>query len=148
MKSNTTTVEAYLAELTPEQRSVIEPVRQTILQHLPAGFVESFAWGMLSYEVPLARFPDTYNQQPLSYVALAAQKKHYSLYLMCVAYDEPAVAWLQAQFRQAGKKFDMGKSCLRFRKLDDLPLAVVAEVIQRYSVDEYIGYYQAMRREG
>ncbi len=145
MKSKATTVEEYLAELTPERRSVIEPVRQTILQHLPEGFVESFTWGMVSYEVPLARFPNTYNHQPLSYAALTAQKNHYALYLMCVAYDEPAVAWLQEQFSQAGKKFDMGKSCLRFRKLEDLPLDVVAQVIQRYSVDDYIGYYQSTR---
>lgn len=145
MQSKATTVEQYLAELAPERYSVIEPVRQLILQHLPEGYVETCNWGMLSYEIPLERFPNTYNRQPLSYIALAAQKNYNSLYLMPVAYDEPYAAWLQQQFSQAGKKFDMGKSCLRFRKFEDLLPDVLAQVIQRYSVDDYIGYYRAMR---
>ncbi len=145
-KSNATTVEEYLNELPAERRAVIEQVRQVILDNLPAGYEESMNWGMISYEVPLERYPKTYNKQPLSYAGLAAQKNNYSLYLMCAYNGSLREGWLQEQFAAAGKKLDMGKSCLHFRKLDDLPLHVIAEAVGMVGVDEFIAQYEQSRQ--
>jgi hypothetical protein len=145
-KSAAATVEAYLQELPAERRAVIEQVRQVILDNLPPGYEEAMNWGMISYEVPLARYPKTYNKQPLSYAALAAQKNSYSLYLMAAYSGSMQEGWLEEQFDQAGKKLDMGKSCLHFRKLDDLPLDVVAQAIGMVSVDDYIAQYEQSRQ--
>lgn len=145
-RSNTATVEEYLQELPAERRAVIEQVRQVILDNLPPGYQETMNWGMISYEVPLARYPKTYNKQPLSYAALAAQKNSYSLYLMAAYSGSMQEGWLEEQFDQAGKKLDMGKSCLHFRKLDDLPLDVIAQAIAMVSVEEFIAQYEQSRR--
>lgn len=143
MKSNATTVEDYLNELPPERRAVIEQVREVILRHLPEGYRESIGFGMISYEIPLEQYPDTYNKQPLTYVALAAQKNYYALYLMCVYSDLLGQEKLAEEFAAAGKKLDMGKSCVRFRRLDDLPLDVIGRVIAATAPDEYIRVYEA-----
>jgi hypothetical protein len=145
-RNNAATVEEYLNELPAERRAVIEQVRQVILDNLPPGYEESMNWGMISYEVPLARYPKTYNKKPLSYVALAAQKNNYSLYLMAAYSGSMQEGWLAEQFDRAGKKLDMGKSCLHFRKLDDLPLDVVAEAVGMVSVDEFIAQYEKSRQ--
>ena len=102
-------------------------------------------WGMIAYEVPLERYPDTYNGEPLMYAALAAQKRHYSLYLTSVYQDPERLDRLKDQFREAGKKVDMGKSCVRFKKLDDLPLEVIGQVIASDSVDEFVRGYEEAR---
>ncbi len=145
-KSSAATVEAYLQELPAERRAVIEQIRQLILDNLPPGYEESMNWGMISYEVPLARYPKTYNKKPLGYLALAAQKNFYTLYLMSAYAGSLQEGWLQAQFAAAGKKLDMGKSCLHFRKLDDLPMDVVAQAIAMVSVDEFITQYEKSRQ--
>ncbi|MFZ2360623.1 MAG: DUF1801 domain-containing protein [Anaerolineae bacterium] len=145
-KSAAATVEEYLAELPTERRAVIDQVRQVILDNLPPGYQESMNWGMISYEVPLARYPKTYNKQPLNYAALAAQKNNYTLYLMCAYNGSIQEGWLKEQFAQAGKKLDMGKSCLHFRKLDDLPMDVIAQAIAMVSVDEFIAQYEQSRQ--
>ncbi len=146
-KSSAATVEAYLQELPAERRAVIEQVRQVILDNLPPGYQERMNWGMISYEVPLERYPTTYNKLPLNYAALAAQKNSYSLYLMCAYNGSLQEGWLQEQFAAAGKKLDMGKSCLHFRKLDDLPLDVIAEAIGMVSVDAFIAQYERSRQK-
>ena len=97
-KSSAVTVEAYLQELPAERRAVIEQVRQVILDNLPPGYEESMNWGMISYEVPLERYPKTYNKQPLNYAGLAAQKNNYSLYLMCAYNGSMQEGWLKEQF--------------------------------------------------
>ena len=141
--SKATTVEAYLGELPPERRAVVSKVRDVVLENLPDGFVESMNWGMISYEIPLETYPNTYNGKPLSFIALAAQKHHYALYLNHV-YQSPELQETLAQgFEDAGKKMDMGKSCLRFKRLDDLPLDVVGEIVAASSVDDMIAGYEA-----
>jgi uncharacterized protein YdhG (YjbR/CyaY superfamily) len=145
VKSDTTTVDAYLAELPDERREVIERVRETILANLPDGYEEAMAWGMISYQIPLARYPDTYNGKPLAYISLAAQKRHYALYLMGVYQDAALEAELKAGFAAAGKSLDMGKSCLRFRKLEDVPLDIIAKVVASVSPDAFIARYEASR---
>src|SRR5207248_6246879 len=104
-------------------------VRQGVRGDLPRGYREAANWGMICYEVPRERYPDTYNGQPLCYAALAAQKNHYAIYLTCVYQDPEQAAWLKGEFRKAGKKLDMGKSCLRFKRLEDLPLEAIGKVI-------------------
>jgi hypothetical protein len=102
--------------------------------------------GMISYEVPLARYPNTYNGKPLCYVALAAQKHHLALYLMCAYGNPDRAAWLEAAFRGAGKRYDAGKSCLRFQTLDDLPLEAIGQVIAECPAEQFIAQYETARR--
>jgi hypothetical protein len=102
---------------------------------------------MISYEIPLSRYPKTYNKQPLAMAALASQKNYMSLYLMTVYGDKDTETWFHERYRASGKKLDMGKSCVHFRKLDDLPLDLVGESIGRVSVDKYIERYEQSRRK-
>ncbi len=145
MKSGATTVEGYLRRLPPERQSIIEEVRRTILRHLPEGYRETMSWGIITYEVPLERYPSTYNKQPLGYAGLASQKNYCALYLLGVYQDSDAEKRLRQGFRDAGKKLDMGKSCIRFTRVDDLPLDVIGEVIAGTSVDDFIATYEASR---
>ena len=140
------TVAQYLASLPPDRRKVISAVRRTIRAHLPAGFRETMNWGMISYEIPLKRYPDTYNGQPLMYAALAAQKNNYALYLTCADQDKALASRVKAQFAKAGKRLDMGKSCLRFTSLDDRPLDVIGSVIASTTVAAYLARYERSRR--
>ena len=144
-RSSAATVEEYLQELPRERAEALGAVRRVVLDHLPPGYVETMNWGMICYEVPLARCPDTYNKQPLMYAALASQKHHMGLYLMCAYSHQGSRAWFEAKFRASGKKLDMGKSCVRFKKVEDLPLAVIGETIAGTSVEEYIQLYRESR---
>ncbi|MEL1265365.1 DUF1801 domain-containing protein [Pseudoxanthomonas putridarboris] len=146
--SKAKTVEAYLAELPEDRRAVVSSVRDLVNRHLPDGYVETMNWGMISWEVPLSRYPVTYNKQPLSYVALAAQKNHYALYLMCVHADSGHEEALRAAYAKAGRKLDMGKSCLRFKKLDDLLMPEIGRIIAATPVDAHIARYEASRARG
>ena len=143
--SRAATVDAYLDELPPERRAVVRAVTEVVRRHLPAGYAEGMTYGMIGWTVPLARYPDTYNGQPLGYVALAAQKSYYALYLTC-AYQAPTeAAWLAEAFRAAGKRLDMGKSCLRFKRLDDLPLDAIGEFVGRTPPDALIAQHEVAR---
>jgi hypothetical protein len=146
-QSKAKTVQAYLDELPEDRRAVLAAVRDLVVRNLPKGYHEVMGFGMIHYVIPLERFPDTYNGQPLGYIALAAQKNHYALYLMCVYGDDKKAAWLEEEFRKAGKKFDMGKACLRFRKLEDLPLEVIGQVVAAVTPEKYIARYEEIRRK-
>lgn len=139
------TVEEYLAGLPEDRRDVVAKVRAMVLANLPKGYRETLAWGMISYEIPLERYPDTYNRKPLCYVALAAQKNYYALYLMG-AYAKPGqLKALEDAFVKAGKKLDMGKSCLRFKKPEDLPLDAIGRIIADVPPDEMIAFARSAR---
>lgn len=140
--SSATTVAKYLASLPPERRKVVAAVRKTVLKHLPKGYTETMGWGMISYGIPLEAYPHTYNGQPLCYAALAAQKRHYALYLMCAYADARQHAALEKAFARAGKRMDMGKSCLRFKQLEDLPLDAIGKVIASAPPKKYIAIYE------
>ena len=140
------TVSEYLKQLPPERRAVVSKVRSVVKEYLPKGYRESVNWGIITYSVPLSRLPDTYNGQPLCYAGIAAQKNHFSLYLMC-AYDSRRAKWMADEFEKRGKKLDMGKACVRFKSLDDLPLDVVGEAIASVPVDRYVEIYKASRRK-
>lgn len=138
MKSKAESVEEYLAEIPPERRQAIDQVRQTILRNLPAGYEEAMNWGMITYQVPLEVYPDTYNKQPLMYAALANQKNHMAVYLTGIYLDEELNQEFEQKYRATGKRFDAGKSCVRFRVLEDLPLELIAESIRAIEMDEFI----------
>ena len=143
--SKAKTVEQYLAELPEDRRAVIASVRALVNRHLPDGYVEAMSWGMIAWEVPLSRYPTTYNKQPLPYVALAAQKQYYALYLtVCYANSAQDVVLRNAD-ADAGRKLDMGKSCLRFKSTDDLLPEVIGGVIASTPVDTLIAQYEASR---
>lgn len=143
--STATTVDAYLAALPPERREVAAALRALIRRHLPEGYAEAMTWGMPTYEVPLDRHPDTYNGKPLAYVGFAVQKNNYALYLMCVYSDGTQERMLRDAAAAMGITLDMGKSCVRFRALDRLPLDAIGSVIASHPVDEYIALYEASR---
>ena len=147
VRSAAGTVEEYLGKLSAERREAVAAVREVALANLPDGYVEAMNWGMISWEVPLTRYPNTYNKQPLMYAALASQKNYMSLYLMCVYADEDDRARFEERFRASGKRLNMGKSCVRFRRVEDLPLDLIGEVIASTSVDEYIRRYEAARKK-
>ncbi len=145
VSSKAETVDEYLAELSDDRRDAISEVRAVILDNLPEGFVETMNWGMISYEVPLDRCPDTYNGKPLMYAALASQKNHMAVYLTSVYADGDTEDWFRAEYEATGKKLDMGKSCVRFKSLEQLPLDLIGRVIADTSVDEVIDLYQRSR---
>ena len=149
VSSKAQTVAAYLGELPPDRRREIEKVRDAINAALPAGFREGMGYGMIGWVVPLETYPDTYNGQPLAYAGLAAQKNSNSLYLTC-AYSSPErTESLKREATAAGKKLDMGKSCIRFKKADDLPLDAIAREIASTTPEEFIAIHeQARTRRG
>ena len=141
-------VDAYLKGLPAERRAVVKALRELVLANLPKGYEESFEWGFPTYQVPLAKYPDTYNKRPLCYAAIAAQKHHYAVYLMGVYQDEKLRAQLKADFAKAGKKLDMGKSCIRFKQLEDLPLPAIGRAIKAVSPAKYIAAYERVKGKG
>ena len=145
VKSDAATVEAYLAELPAERREAVEAVRRTILANLPDGYEEQMSFGMIGYVVPLSRYPDTYNKEPLALAALASQKRHMAVYLNNVYGDPATLEWFTAAYAASGKRLDMGKSCVRFKRLADLPLDVIGETVARTSLEEFLAFYESAR---
>jgi uncharacterized protein YdhG (YjbR/CyaY superfamily) len=146
VRSGADTVEQYLAELPDDRRDAIETVRDTILVNLPEGYVEEMNFGMITYSVPLATYSDTYNGQPLMYAALANQKNHMAVYLTGVYADEDQRDDFLDKYRETGKRLDMGKSCVRFRRIDDLPVELIGDTIAGTDVDTFIEEYEASRQ--
>ncbi|TQM80085.1 uncharacterized protein DUF1801 [Saccharothrix saharensis] len=140
-RSNAETVEEYLAELPEDRRATVAAVRRVVLDHLPEGYVEGMRWGMITYSVPLEVSGKTYNGQPLGYVSLASQKNYVSLYLMGVHGEREQE--FRAEFEATGRKLDMGKSCVRFKRLDDLPLDVIGREVARQGVVEFVAQVRA-----
>lgn len=144
MQSKATTVKGYLAELPQDRRAALEAVRAVILKNLDKDFEEGMAYGMIGYAVPHRVFPAGYHcdpKQPLPYAALASQKNYMSVYLMCVYGDSEHAVWFREAWARTGKKLDMGKSCIRFKKVEDLALDVIGESIRRIPAKKYIEFY-------
>lgn len=146
MQSKAETVEEYLEELPEERRSAISSIRKLILQNLPDGYEEVMQYGMISYIIPFETFPETYNKQPLAYISLASQKNYMSLYLNNIYSDSKLREWFFEEFNKSGKKLDMGKSCVRFKKLEQLPFDVIGKAIAHTTVDEFIRIYKHARK--
>lgn len=145
MQSKAQTIQEYLSDLPNDRLEAIETVRDVILDNLPEGFDEVMNWGMITYQVPLERYPDTYNKKPLMLAALASQKNHMAVYLTGVYASDDSRNEFLAAYKETGKRVDMGKSCVRFRKLEDLPVELIGAAIAEYSVDEFIDLTEKAR---
>ena len=142
------TVTEYLAGVSEGHREALNEVRRGINRALPKGYEEGIQWGMISWFVPLSKYPAGYGgnkKVPLPLISLASKKNYMALHMVCF-YGQPALReWFEAQYAKSGKKLDMGQGCLRFKKLSDLALDVVERAIARLPVAEYAASYQAMR---
>lgn len=144
MPTKETTVTGYLESLPDDRRKALEAVRAAIKKKLPAGYEEGILYGGISWFVPKARLATTYNGQPLVLATIVSQKSYMSLHLMSVYGDKQLHDDFVGAYEASGKKLDMGKGCIRFKKLDDLPLDVVANFVSKLTVDRYIETYQKM----
>jgi hypothetical protein len=145
VSSDARTPDELIAALPPDRREAMTRVRELVNANLPTGFEEGIEFGMIAWYVPLERFPDTYNGHPLGLAALASQKQYMSLYLNAVYSDPETEQWFRGCWVRTGKKLDMGKSCVRFRRLDDLPLELIAATVARTSIDDFVERYRAVR---
>ena len=149
MHSGALTPREYLDSLPDERRRALARVRTVLRRNLPRGYRESMNWGMIAYEVPLRTFPDTNNGQPLMYAALASQKHHMAVYLSGIYGSESLRSWFEEAYAEKGLRMDIGKSCVRFRSIDDLPLDLIGEAIAAVPVSDFIAMYedaQSLRR--
>src|ERR1041384_476834 len=142
---NVKTPEQYIASLPADRAKTITTVRAFVNKHIPRGYEECLIWGTIGWAIPLSRYPDTYNKQPICYVALSSQKNYCSLYLMGAFWSARQLAQLKAAFQAAGKKLDMGKCCVHFKSPDDLPLEPIGKLISAISSDKWIEMYEESR---
>jgi hypothetical protein len=143
--STATTPEEYIDSLPEDRQEAVRTVADVVRRNLPEGYREGMAYGMIGWFVPLETFPDTYNGQPLGLAALASQRQYISLYLNNVYGDPETERWFRDRWAETGKPLNMGKSCVRFRRLEDIPLDVIGEVISRTDVDTYLRRYREAR---
>jgi hypothetical protein len=146
MQSKAATVEEYLSGLSEDRRQALEAVRRVVLKNLDKDYEEGIQYGMIGYYVPHRVHPAGYHcdpKQPLPFAALGSQKNHMALYLMCIYGDSDHAKWFRQAWARTGKKLDMGKACLRFKKIDDLALEVIGEAIKRVPASKYIKYCEA-----
>lgn len=151
VQSKAKTVPEYLDSLPLERRVEIEAVRRVLLDNLDQGFAEGMQYGMIGYCVPHSIFPAGYHcdpKQPLPFGGLAAQKNACSLYLMPLYMESPLLDWFRSEWKKTGKKLDMGKACIRFKKADDLALDVIAKVLAKVGVKQYVETYVGLRDGG
>jgi hypothetical protein len=144
-RSSATTPDEYIASLPEDRRAAVATVREVVNRNLPPGYEEGMAYGMIAWWVPLETFPDTYNGQPLGLAGLASQKDYISLYLNTVYGSPDEEAWFKGRYAASGKKLNMGKSCVRFRRLDEVPLDVIGETIARADLDRTLAHYAEAR---
>lgn len=145
------TVAEYLAALPADRRAALDAVRKVISKNLPKGYEEGIQYGMISWYVPLSLYPAGYGGNPkipLPFITLASQKSGMVLHCPFLYLDPALSDWFQTEYKKSGRKLDMGKGCVRFKMLDDLPLGVVGRTVTRVSVDKYIARYQASRASG
>jgi hypothetical protein len=145
MTSKAKTVDEYLKSLPDDRREAISAVRKVILKNLPKGYEEGMQYGMIGYYVPHSIYPKGYHcdpKQPLPLAGLASQQNYMSLYLFCIYASEEHNEWFVGAYKASGKKLDMGKGCVRFKKLDDLPLDVVGKAFAQVPVKEHLKFYE------
>ena len=145
VSSKAKTITEYLKELPPDRRKEIKKVRDVIKKNLRPGFVETMNWGMISFEVPLETYPETYNGKPLSFIALASQKNNISLYLMCIYQDPDSLKELKSGFEKLKIKPNMGKSCVRFKKTEDIPLDIIGKIIKKVTLKKFLNSYETVK---
>jgi hypothetical protein len=143
--SNVKTPAQYIASLPADRAKTIATVRALVNKYIPRGYDECLVWGTIGWTIPLSRYPDTYNKQPICYVALASQKNFCSLYLMGAFWSSSQLEQLKAAFAAAGKRLDMGKCCVHFELPDDLPLEAIGKLISAISSEKWIEMYEQSR---
>ena len=147
MSDNYENVESYIAELPADRKEVFEHLRQTILENLPSGFAETISYGMVGYVVPHSIYPDGYHcnpKLPLPFLSIASQKNAISLYNMGIYADPSLLEWFTAEYpKHSNRKLDMGKSCIRFKKFDEIPFDLIGELVRKMSVDQWIKLYES-----
>ncbi len=139
-------VDHYLDSLPEDRAAALRAVRQVVLANLPPGYEETVQYGMIGYVVPHSVFPPGYHcdpKEPLPFCHLGSQKNHMAVYLMPLYSDEGLLNWFVEEYKKTGKRLDMGKSCVRFKKLDDLPVELIGQVVAKVPVDVYVGRYRA-----
>lgn len=146
MQSTAKTVQEYLETLPEDRKSVMKALRETILEYLPEGFAETMTYGMITYVVPHSLYPHGYHcdpKQALPFVSIASQKNHIALYHMGLYGDQALLLWFEERWKQiSSKKLDMGKSCIRFKKPEDVPLKLIGELMAKISPQEWIDVYE------
>jgi len=147
LRSEAKTADEYIAGLTDDRREQMSEVREVILKNLPKGIEENMNWGMIAYEIPLSTYPDTYNGQPLMYAALASQKNYMAVYLTNVYGNPKLEEWFLAEYKKTGKKLDMGKSCVRFKTIDDLPLELIGKTIAKTTPEDMIDVFEKIKED-
>jgi hypothetical protein len=144
MQSNALTVQQYLASMPADRRETIEAIRAVILKNLPQGYQEGMQYGMIGYFVPHGVYPAGYHcdpKQPLPFIGLASQKNHMALYMFCLYLDDDQAQSFRDSWLATGKKIDMGKSCIRFKKLGDVPLEVIGKAV-RVPAKKFVESYE------
>jgi len=140
-------VSQYLAGLPADRRKALEAVRAVVLKNLPEGYEEGMTSTGIGYFVPHSVYPPGYHcdpSQPLPFAGIASQKNHMAIYLMCIYSHPEHEAWFREAWAKTGKKLDMGKSCVRFKKLEDVPLPVIGKAIKRVPVKKFIAFYESV----
>lgn len=150
MPSKAKTVQEYLDELPEDRREALVRVRKMILENLPQKYEEGIQWGDIGYFVPYSIYPDGYDSKPkerLQYIGLANQKNNMMIRLFCMYTNPELRADFEEEYRASGKKLDMGGGCLRFTKIENLPLDVVAKLVAQLPVDKFVASYDQKRKE-
>jgi uncharacterized protein YdhG (YjbR/CyaY superfamily) len=146
MNSEALTPQAYLDALPPERKEAVSKLREVILENLPEGFEEVMSYGMIGYVVPLGLYPAGYHVnpgEPLPFINLASQKNHIALYHMGLYGFQDLMAWFEAEYAKQGLgKLDMGKSCIRFKKVDRIPFDLIGELCRKITVADYVSKYE------
>jgi len=138
-------VKAYLDALPDDRRKALRKVRAAINRGLPKGYKEGIQYGMIGWFVPHRLYPDGYHcapEQPVPFASLASQKNHMAIYLMCIYGDAKQKAWFEKAWKKTGLRLDMGKSCVRFRKIEDVPLDLIEEAVRRVPVEQFLAHYE------
>jgi hypothetical protein len=148
MPTAITTPKQYLDSLPDDRRKAISKVRAAVNKGLPKGFKEGIQYGMLGWFVPHSKYPDGYHcdpKQPVPFAGLASQKNYMSLYLMCIYGSAKEKAWFEKEWAKSGKKkLNMGKSCVRFKDVDDVPLDLITKAVSRISLDKFLAAYEKL----
>lgn len=151
MKIAAASVDAYLDQLPEDRREAIEAIRRVILDNIDSPFEEGIQYGMVGYFLPHSVYPAGYHAnpaEPLPFASIASQKNHIGLYLFCVYMDDEIQEWFREAWKASGRKLDMGKSCVRVKKLDDVPLDVLGELFARIDARSFVERYEAVRAGG
>jgi uncharacterized protein YdhG (YjbR/CyaY superfamily) len=146
MTAKPTTVTQYLASLDPDRKKALQAIRKVVKANLDPKVKEGIQYGMIGYFIPHSVYPDGYHcspEQPLPFMSIASQKNHMAVYLFCIYGDEAEAARFEKQWAKSGKKLDMGKSCVRFKKIEDVCLTSIGAAVKRMTAARFIKHYEA-----